>query len=249
MAVDEPRLPVTPPLSEPAATLVERRGLPWQAAAQDRGHPCARLLVVDDHPLFRKAVLQLLARAGNFNVVGEASSGAQGLELARQVCPDLVLLDLHMKDMSGLEVLKTIKSWDLDCRVVMLTVADGLANLLSALRAGADGYLLKDMEPEELVVRLKQAALGEVALSERLTRLLAHALQAEGIHPGLDEADLTEQQSRILERIVQGKSNKLIARELNLAEATVKLHVGHLLRKLNVRSRVEAAVWAVAQRK
>lgn len=207
------------------------------------------LLVVDDHPLFRKAVLQLLARAGAFRVVGEASSGAEGLELAQALSPELILLDLNMKDMSGLDVLKVVKSWGLDTRVVMLTVADGLADVLAALRAGADGYLLKDMEPEELMLKLKDAAAGHVPLTERLTRLLAHALQAEDLPHSPDEAQLSEQQTRILGLIAQGKSNKLIARELNLAETTVKVHVKHLLRKLHVHSRVEAAVWAVGQRK
>ena len=237
---DRPPTTLVPPQSEPVSTSLERRGLPWQVAPGDRGTPCPTLLVVDDHPLFRKAVLQLLARAGAFRVVGEASSGAEGLELAQALSPELILLDLNMKDMSGLDVLKVVKSWGLDTRVVMLTVADGLADVLAALRAGADGYLLKDMEPEELMLKLKDAAAGQVPLTERLTRLLAHALQAEDLPHSPGEAHLTEQQTRILGLIAQGKSNKLIARELNLAETTVKVHVKHLLRKLHVHSRHHA---------
>lgn len=214
----------------------------YPAAAQ-------RLLVIDDHPLFRKAVLQLVKMTGDFAVVGEASSGQEGLELAQTLQPDMILLDLNMREMNGIEVLKVIKSWGIDTRVVMLTVSDETADLVAALRAGADGYLLKEMEPEELLVKLKQAARGQVTLSERLTRVLAHSLRGETKPRDPDQAGLTEQEGRILELIAQGMSNKLIARELNIADGTVKVHVKHLLRKLNLRSRVEAAVWAVERKR
>jgi two-component system nitrate/nitrite response regulator NarL len=207
------------------------------------------LLVIDDHPLFRKAVLQLVDMAEDFTVVGEASSGAEGLELAHKLQPDMILLDLNMKQMNGIEVLKVIKSWGMDSRVVMLTVSDEANDLVAALRAGADGYLLKEMEPEDLLLKLKEAAAGQVTLTERLTRLLAHSLREDNKPKDPDQAGLTDQESRILDLIAQGKSNKLIARELNIAEGTVKVHVKHLLRKLNLRSRVEAAVWAVDRRR
>lgn len=207
------------------------------------------LLVIDDHPMFRKAVLQLVHMTGDFQVVGEASSGEAGLELAQELKPDMILLDLNMKGMNGIEVLKVIKSWDLDTRVVMLTVSDEASDLVAALRAGADGYLLKEMEPEELLGKLQDAASGQVTLTERLTRLLAHSLREDALPKPVDEAGLTDQESRILALIAQGKSNKLIARELGIADGTVKVHVKHLLRKLNLRSRVEAAVWAVEKKK
>ena len=203
------------------------------------------LLVIDDHPLFRKAVLQLVQMAGAFEVVGEASSGREGLELAQTLHPDMILLDLNMKDMNGIEVLKVIKSWGLDSRVVMLTVSDEGSDLVAALRAGADGYLLKEMEPEDLLEKLREAAAGQVTLTERLTRLLAHSLREDNKPRDPDEAGLTEQEHRILDIIAHCKSNKLIARELEIAEGTVKVHVKHILRKLNLRSRVEAAVWMV----
>ncbi|MEW5786947.1 MAG: two-component system response regulator NarL [Pseudomonadota bacterium] len=211
-------------------------------------HP-QTLLVIDDHPLFRKAVLQLVDMAGDFTVVGEASNGPEGMELAQKLQPDMILLDMNMKPMNGIEVLKVIKSWGMDSRVVMLTVSDEASDLVAALRAGADGYLLKEMEPEDLLAKLKEAAAGQVTLSERLTRLLAHSLREENRPRDPDQAGLTEQESRILEHIAQCKSNKLIARELGIAEGTVKVHVKHLLRKLNLRSRVEAAVWAVDKKK
>jgi len=208
-----------------------------------------RLLIIDDHPLFRRGVMQLVQMAGQFEVVGEASSGQEGIDMAKRLEPDMVLLDLNMKDMSGLDVLKVLKSWDNDPRVVMLTVSDQAEDLIGALRAGADGYLLKEMDPEELVGKLKEAAAGQVTLTERLTRLLAHSLREDNRPKDPDQAGLTEQESRILEQISLGKSNKLIARELNIAEGTVKVHVKHLLRKLNLRSRVEAAVWAVEKKR
>ncbi|MBI5331038.1 MAG: two-component system response regulator NarL [Betaproteobacteria bacterium] len=208
-----------------------------------------RLLVIDDHPLFRKAVLQLVHMTGDFEVVGEASSGPEGLELARALQPDMILLDLNMKEMNGIEVLKVIKGWGLDVRVVMLTVSDETGDLVAALRAGADGYLLKEMEPEDLLAKLKEAAAGQVTLTERLTRLLAHSLREDTLPRDPKQAGLTEQEARILDLIAQGKSNKLIARELNISDGTVKVHVKHLLRKLNLRSRVEAAVWAVEKKR
>lgn len=207
-----------------------------------------RLLVIDDHPLFRKAVLQLVHMTGEFEVVGEASSGREGLKLARELHPDMVLLDLNMKEMNGIEVLREIKSWDTDTRVVMLTVSDEASDLVAALRGGADGYLLKEMEPEDLLAKLHDAAAGRFSLTERLTRLLAHSLRTHALPKDPDQAGLTEQEARILDQIALGKSNKLIARELNIADSTVKVHVKHLLRKLNLRSRVEAAVWAVEKR-
>lgn len=203
------------------------------------------LLIVDDHPLFRKGVVQLVESAGGFVLLGEASSGAEGIELANAHHPDMILLDLNMKDMSGVDVLRVLKAADLDSRVIMLTVSDQQEDLVAALRAGADGYLLKDMEPEDLVAHLKEAARGQMVLSPALAGLLAHALRQENKPKTVDEAGLTEQERKIIERIAAGKSNKLIARELNIAEGTVKVHVKHLLKKLNLKSRVEAAVWAV----
>jgi two-component system nitrate/nitrite response regulator NarL len=203
------------------------------------------ILIVDDHPLFRKGVAQLLEMEPDFSLVGEAASGAEGYELALSLHPDLILLDLNMKGMSGIETLKAIKAADLDSRVVMLTVSDNEEDVVGALRAGAEGYLLKDMEPEDLIANLKRAARGQTVLSAHLVEMLAHALREDSRPARPEEAGLTEREQAILGRIAVGKSNKLIARELGIAEGTVKVHVKHLLKKLNLRSRVEAAVWAV----
>jgi two-component system nitrate/nitrite response regulator NarL len=203
-----------------------------------------RILIVDDHPLFRKGVIQLIQAAPEFHFIGEAPSGREGIQLARSLRPDMILLDLNMKDMNGVEVLKTLKDDGLDARIIMLTVSDQAEDLMAALQAGADGYLLKDMEPEELMQQLVEAANGKITISESLTQLLVASLREKGRPVSLAEAALTEQESRILDHLIEGKSNKLIARDMGIAEGTVKVHVKHLLKKLNLRSRVEAAVWA-----
>ncbi len=207
------------------------------------------ILIVDDHPLFRKGVIQLIQAVPEFRFVGEAASGKEGIALARSLQPDMILLDLNMKDMNGVEVLKTLKDEGLDSRIIMLTVSDHAEDLMAALQAGADGYLLKDMEPEDLMQQLGEAARGKITISERLTQLLMASLREKDRPSGPAEAGLTEQESRILEHLVEGKSNKLIARDMGIAEGTVKVHVKHLLKKLNLRSRVEAAVWADRSRR
>jgi two-component system nitrate/nitrite response regulator NarL len=204
-----------------------------------------RVVIVDDHPLFRKGLSQLLQTLPEFRLIGEAARGEEGLALACALQPDLLLLDLNMKDLSGLQVLRGVREAKLDTRVVMITVSDHGDDLVAALRGGADGYLLKDMEPEEMLEALRNAAAGRVVVSDKLTHCLAAALRAERRPDTVAEAGLTEQERRILELIASGLSNKLIGRELDIAEGTVKVHVKHILRKLGLRSRVEAAVWAV----
>ncbi len=203
------------------------------------------VVIVDDHPLFRRGLTQLLVTLPYFTLLGEASCGKDGIELVKHCRPDLLLLDLNMKDMSGLDVLKQIKASDLDTRVVMITVSDQADDLVAALRGGADGYLLKDMEPEQMLENLQSAAAGRIIVADALTHLLAVALRQQKSPKNPEDAGLTDQELRILERIAGGKSNKLIGKELDIAEGTVKVHVKHILRKLNLRSRVEAAVWSV----
>jgi two-component system, NarL family, nitrate/nitrite response regulator NarL len=203
------------------------------------------VVIIDDHPLFRRGLLQLLRTVPQFELVGEASSGVDGIAMVKRLAPDLLLLDLNMKDMTGLDVLKAIRPLEPDTRVVMITVSDQAEDLLAALRLGADGYLLKDMEPEQMMEGLKAVAAGRLIVSDDLTHVLAAALRQQRRPESVQEASLTEQEARILELIAGGLSNKVIGRELDIAEGTVKVHVKHLLRKLALRSRVEAAVWAV----
>ena len=206
-----------------------------------------RILVIDDHPLFRKGVGQLIAIAPHLELVGEASNGEDGVAMARELDPDLVLLDLHMTGMSGIQTLKAIRDAGLDCRVVILTVSDSADDLVAAIRSGADGYLLKDMEPEDLLAAVDDTLNGRTVISDRLNGLLARAIREEAAAKQRDTAALTDREREILQGLAQGLSNKLIARSLEITEATVKVHVKNLLKKLGFRSRLEAAVWAVGR--
>ncbi|OGA40317.1 MAG: two-component system response regulator NarL [Betaproteobacteria bacterium RIFCSPLOWO2_12_FULL_62_13] len=206
-----------------------------------------RILIIDDHPLFRRGVSQLIAMAPHLQLVGEASSGEQGVAKARELDPDLILLDLHMKSMNGIDTLKAIRDAGLDCRVVILTVSDHADDLVAAIRSGADGYLLKDMEPEDLLAAIDQTLSGSTVIGERLNGLLACAIREEAAEDQRESATLTKREQEILHGLALGLSNKLIARNLEITEATVKVHVKNLLKKLGFRSRLEAAVWAVSR--
>jgi two-component system nitrate/nitrite response regulator NarL len=206
------------------------------------------VLIVDDHPLFRRGVAQLLAMDPEIQVVGEAADSAGAIALTRAHEPDLILLDLNLKNESGIDILSALKDEDASRRVVMLTVSDAPDDLMQAIRAGADGYLLKDMEPEDLLARLREALTGKTVISDALAGRLAAALRAEAQDSARkserDLALLTDREQAVLRCLADGQSNKLIARSLAITEGTVKVHVKHLLKKLSFRSRVEAAVWA-----
>jgi two-component system nitrate/nitrite response regulator NarL len=207
------------------------------------------VIVIDDHPLFRKGVADLIAMEPGLRLVGEAADGESGIRLATETEPELILLDLNMKGMDGIATLQRLRALDLDARVVMLTVSDNEEDVVAALRAGADGYLLKDMEPEDILASLQQATRGRLVISQRLTELLAQALREESRPQRVDEAELTPREEEILGLIAKGWSNKLIARDLELSVGTVKVHVKHILKKLKLRTRVEAAVWSVNSQK
>ena len=202
------------------------------------------VIIIDDHALFRRGVRQMISTDHAFIVIGEAASGEEGLLLVENLKPDLVLIDLNMKGMNGLQALTHIKEKKLESRCIVLTVSDAEDDLLEALRAGADGYLLKDMEPEGLCSNLKKAMSGVTVLHESLTEILKNAL----IHPTLsrseEEVSLTEREREILECLANGLNNKTIARALGISDTTVKVHIKHLLSKLKLTSRLEAAVWA-----
>lgn len=206
-----------------------------------------RVLLIDDHPLFRKGVGQMISDDPGFEVVGEADSGEQGITLAQQLLPDVILLDLHMKGMDGLETLRRLKATEIQASCVMLTVSDAEEDLLEALRAGADGYLLKDMEPEQLRDSLIKATKGITIIQDRLTDILTRAALFPENKNANDTASLTERENQILDCIAAGMNNKTIARELGITDSTVKVHIKNLLRKLNLTSRLEAAVWKFQQ--
>ncbi|MES9827978.1 MAG: two-component system response regulator NarL [Candidatus Thiodiazotropha sp.] len=206
------------------------------------------VLTIDDHPLFRKGVSDLIDMDDTLNLVGEAANGPDGLVVAKQFNPDLILLDINMKGMNGLETLKAIREQEIDSRVLMLTVSDNEEDVLTALRLGADGYLLKDMEPEDILKSIRKAVKGSLVISDHLTQLLAKALREDDKLKVKDPiTSLTAREKEILQCIAQGQSNKQIANVLNISEGTVKVHVKHLLKKLNLHSRTEAAVWALKE--
>jgi two-component system, NarL family, nitrate/nitrite response regulator NarL len=208
-----------------------------------------RVLIVDDHPLLRKGLYQLAEFSPDLELIGEADNGTQGLAMARELQPDLVLLDLFMPGMTGLETLRALKQLEPAPKVVILTVSDAHEDIFAALRAGADGYLLKDTDPEDLLEQLHDLTKGRVVMSPGIVEHLALSLRSEDID--LDNAappGLTARERETLTHISDGESNKVIARKLHVAEATVKVHVKHLLKKLGLKSRVEAAVWAVTHK-
>ncbi len=205
----------------------------------------ATILLIDDHPMLRNGVKQLIALDERLQVVSEAGNGTLGVELAGELDPDLILLDLNMPGMNGLDTLVQLRTIELSGRIVVFSVSDHEDDVVNALKRGADGYLLKDMEPEELLKSLHQAAAGQMVLSETLTNVLVASLRENRPSDERDIEQLTRRERDILKLISQGMTNKAIARKLSITESTVKVHVKHLLKKMKLKSRVEAAVWAL----
>ena len=181
------------------------------------------------------------------DVVSSVSNGEEGLKAIEAHDPDIVLLDLRMPNISGIEVLKNIKKIKKAMPVVMLTTSDDEKDLIEALRNGAGGYLLKDMEPDDLVVALKDVLKGETIVAPNLVQILAKFHQGDDTEINISNliSTLTPRENEILELLADGQSNKLIAKNLGISDGTVKLHVKSILRKLEIHSRVEAAVIAV----
>lgn len=208
---------------------------------------CTTLLLIDDHPLFRKGLAQLFGASDDFEVVGQAASGREGINLAVSLAPHQVLLDLHMPGLSGLQVLDELRQLRLDCQVVVLTASMDRAELLMALRLGASGYVLKETEPDALLDYMRNCNRGAIVLDSTLIALLADQ-DAPTPRPGhdLEHADthnLTEREGQTLALIAAGMSNKQIGRELGISDGTVKIYVKNLLQKLSLHSRLELAAW------
>ena len=201
-----------------------------------------RLLLVDDHPMMRRGIRQMLELEDDLHVVGEAGNGEEALALIHSLKPDLVLLDNNMPQMNGLETLRRLRSLDCTAKVLLFTVSDAEDDIRDALRLDADGYLLKDMEPELLVQYIRDALAGVLVISPGLTQAMAQALRSA---PRQATVELTERERQVLKSIASGYSNKVIGHKLGITEGTVKVHVKNLLHKLGLRSRVEAAVWAM----
>ena len=203
------------------------------------------VLLIDDHALFRFGLGELLERRGiTVDAQGDCEAG---IARVMQTRPDVVLLDLRMPQMTGLEVLKRLRETGQTMPIAMLTTSTDERDLIAALQAGAQGYLLKDMEPDELIAALKNILAGDTVVAKELTGILARVVQGGGEErrAPLAFSDLTPREREILCHLADGRSNKVIARVLGITDGTVKLHVKAILRKLAVHSRVEAAVIAV----
>ncbi len=207
------------------------------------------VLMIDDHALFRIGLKGLLEKRG-IEVIAAVGSGEEGVALAQSENPDIILLDMRMPGMSGTQALRRIREAGVETPVLMLTTSNEERDLIESLRNGAQGYLLKDIDPDELVRSIHEILAGKTVVAPELTPVLAKVVQ-HGSNPTLSKptpfSELTPREFEILCHLAEGQSNKVIARNLGISDGTVKLHVKSILRKLGVHSRVEAAVIAVEQ--
>ena len=201
------------------------------------------IALIDDHTLFRSGIKALLSRQTEFGIVGEASDGFSGVKLVEQTQPDVVLLDLNMPQMNGRDTLAQILSSRPEQKVIMLTVSEDSEDLTECIRLGASGFLLKNINANYLIESIKKVVNGDNAYSPEMTARLVQSL----IRPAQAESALSQLTPRELEtlgHLAAGYSNKAIAKNLNLAESTIKVHVQNILRKLKLDSRVQAAFGA-----
>jgi DNA-binding NarL/FixJ family response regulator len=214
--------------------------------------PRLRILLVDDQPLFRKALASLIAGQFDFSVVGEASNGGEALDQVRNLSPDIVVMDVQMPGVDGIGGVKAIRGAGRDVPIIMLTISDDDDDLFRAIEAGANGYLLKNMRPEQIFEGIRGAAHGEAPIAGAVAGRLLEALRNGGVAPrrgatemSAEEMSLTRREAEILQLIAAGLSNKEIATRLTITEGTVKNHVHHALEKLHLTNRVQAAAYAI----
>ena len=230
--------------------------------------PPVTLLVVDDHNLFRRGLVALLGQDPGLKVVGEAGDAAQAMRLAPALRPDVILLDNHLPGVTGVDAIRGLREVSPSSRVLMLTVSEDAQDLSMALRNGAQGYLLKTIDGDLLAQAIRRAAAGEPVVSPELMGKLVAAFQSQGVpevdalespvpgkvHPEApatveQRTPLSPREEDVLREIARGSSNKEIARALDIAETTVKIHVQHILRKLGLSSRVQAVVYATVRQR
>ena len=210
--------------------------------------PPITVLIVDDHTLFRKGLVCLLSRQKGIEVVGEARDGEEGIRLAQRARPDVILMDVKMPHHNGIEATRAIRDLLPETRIIMLTVSDEDEDLFAAVKAGARGYLLKNVEPEQLVKAIHLLIKGEPVIphtmaSKLLTEFSAIAQRADR-PPDIKPAPLTSRETEILQWLAKGQSNKEIAGALKISENTVKIHLKNILKKLHMNNSVQAAVYA-----
>ena len=209
-----------------------------------------RVLLADDHSLFRKGLASLISDRDDMDVVGEAENGNEAVRITRDMMPDLVLMDVHMPGGDGVEAAKTIKKEMPQVKVVMLTVSDTDEDLFAAIKNGADGYLLKNLDPFQFFDLLKGVRRGEAAISGVLADRILHEFRERDARPGQPQdvyEELTPKEIETLEMLVQGGTNREIADALHISENTVKLHLRNIMEKLHLQNRIQLAVYAVRQ--
>lgn len=215
--------------------------------------PKLRVLLVDDQPLFRRALATLISAQFDMTVVGEGENGRDALEKARNLRPDIVVMDVNMPVASGVDGVNAIRSAGFTMPIVMLTVSEDDDDLFESIKAGANGYLLKNVRPEELFEDLRGVMRGEAPIAPAVASKLLDALRTGGIPQrggptaAAGDAILTRREAEILQLVAAGMSNKEIANELTITEGTVKNHVHNALEKLHLTNRVQAAAYAVRQ--
>ena len=209
-----------------------------------------RILLVDDHVLFRKGLTALLGSRPDIQIVGEAKDGLEAIDAAREFLPDVILMDVNMPRCDGLEATRRIKREMPHVKIVILTVSDDDQHLFEAIKSGAQGYLLKDLEPYQLYDLLESISRGEAPLSGVIAaKILKEFTNPSGASTQDPEVidELTPRETQILQLVAEGKSNKDIADELVISENTVKIHIRNILEKLHLKNRIQAAVYAVNQ--
>lgn len=210
-----------------------------------------RILLVDDHTLFRRGIALLLETEKNFSVVGEASDGLEAIELAKELVPDIILMDINMPHCNGVTAVKQIRQVLPQVKIIMLTVSDDDEDLFAAIKEGAHGYLLKNLEPHQLFAMLSGIAQGEAPMSGVITAKLLRELQRPGVDSVLDKGPhmppLSDREIEVLRHVVTGAANNEIAQQLHITRNTVKMHLRSILEKLGVQNRVQAAVKAVRE--
>lgn len=203
----------------------------------------AKILLVDDHPMLRRGLKDLLNLEEDVQVVAEAENGQQALDYLQNHDVDLIVLDNNMPILTGIETLQKIRQQNITGKVILFTVSENSEDVQDALELGADGYLLKDMEPNDIIIDIRKILKGELVISPSLAPVLAKAMRKPANQNVISE--LTSRERQVVTMIAQGMSNKMIGNKLDIAESTVKVHVKHVLNKTQLRSRVEVAVWAV----
>ncbi len=218
-----------------------------QAAAERHSQDSLRVLIVDDHDLFRSGLRNLLEEEG-VNIIGEAAAGQEALEIVRELAPDVVVMDLNMPGMGGVEATRHISSIAPLTRVLMLTISDQDNDVIDAILAGACGYLLKDSSIQDLMAGIRAAALGESLISPTIAAKVLQRIRASSSQPEIEStirSELSDREIQVLKLIANGKDNAMIAAELHISPKTVKNHISNILMKLQIENRIQAAVYAV----